>query len=101
MSYERLMGLQVVNEVLYQAYREAMMPILKRYGGGFRYDFKIRETLLTEADHEINRVFIICFKDLESQNAFYDDPEYKAIRQKYFEPAIPKYTVISEYIRSF
>jgi uncharacterized protein (DUF1330 family) len=99
MPYEKLMGIQVVDEGLYQKYREAMTPILTRYGGGFRFDFKIKETLRSETDHEINRVFIIYSKDSESLNAFYHDPEYKAIRQKYFEPAVPKSTVISEYDR--
>ncbi len=45
----------------YQAYREAMSPLLERIGGGFRYDFTIAKTLRNSVGHEINRVFIIYF----------------------------------------
>jgi uncharacterized protein (DUF1330 family) len=99
MAYERLVGLQVVNEELYRAYREAMTPILKGYGGGFRYDFKIQEVLQSETDQPINRVFVMFFKDLESKNAFFDDPGYKAVRQKFYEPAVLNNRVIAEYNR--
>jgi len=99
MAYERLVGLQVVDEGLYRAYREAMTPILKGYGGGFRYDFKIQEVLQGEAAHPINRVFLMVFQDLESKNAFFNDPGYKAIRQKFYEPAVLNSTVIAEYER--
>jgi uncharacterized protein (DUF1330 family) len=99
MAYERLVGLQVMNDGLYQSYRDAMTPILKRYGGGFRYDFKIQEVLQSEAAHPINRVFLMAFNNLESKNGFFNDPEYKAVRQKFFDPSVSKSTVIAEYDR--
>ncbi len=59
---ERLMGLDVADNDGYQAYREAMSPLLERIGGGFRYDFTIAKTLRNSAGHEINRVFITTFR---------------------------------------
>ncbi len=59
---ERLMGLDVADNDGYQAYRDAMSPLLERMGGGFRYDFTIAKTLRSSAGHEINRVFIIVWR---------------------------------------
>lgn len=39
MSYETVVGLQVNDDYSYSRYREGMTPILKEYGGGFRYLF--------------------------------------------------------------
>ncbi|MCZ6856513.1 MAG: hypothetical protein O7F70_00805 [Gemmatimonadetes bacterium] len=38
---EILRGLNVADNDGYQAYRDAMFPLLERFGGGFRYDFTI------------------------------------------------------------
>ena len=56
-----LVGLNIVDDAKYQEYRENMQPILSEYGGGFNYDFKISEVLLTETGNDINRVFTIYF----------------------------------------
>jgi len=45
MPYEILVGLNVTDDELYQKYRDEMTPILKTYGGGFRYDFTIEKVL--------------------------------------------------------
>ena len=45
MSYELIVGLNIISDELYSKYREAMTPILKSFGGGFRYDFKVSEVL--------------------------------------------------------
>lgn len=57
MSHERLVGLDVGDEAGYAAYREGMLPILARFGGAFRYDFRVAETLRAETSRPINRVF--------------------------------------------
>lgn len=48
MTWERIVGLEVIDQELYKQYRLAMMPILENYGGGFRYDFLIQDTLKVE-----------------------------------------------------
>ena len=97
MSYEMLIGLQVTDQTSYQAYREGMIPILKTYGGGFRYDFTVEKVLKTESTHPINRLFAIYFKDSSAKDAFFANEDYKRVRATYFEPAVAGVRVISEY----
>jgi uncharacterized protein (DUF1330 family) len=97
MSYENLVGLQVIDENGYAQYRDAMTPILKKFGGGFRYDFRISEVLKKETSNEMNRVFVISFPDKASKEAFFADPGYKEVRAKYLENSITARTVIAEY----
>jgi len=99
MAFEMLVGLQVTDDALYSQYRSAMAPILKRFGGGFRFDLKDSEILKKEAAHAINRVFIIYFADQKSRDGFFSDPEYKQIREKFFEKSVAATTIISEYSR--
>jgi uncharacterized protein (DUF1330 family) len=99
MAYEMLMGLQVTNDEIYTLYREAMAPFLKKYGGGFRYDFKIVEVLKNEEGRPINRVFCIFFADKEKMDQFFADAEYKKVKEQYFDASVKERTTISEYFR--
>ncbi len=91
---ERLMGLDVADDDGYQAYRDAMSPLLERIGGGFRYDFKVAKTLRNSAGHEIDRVFVIYFPDWLTQDRFFDDEAYQEIRGRLFEPSVRHATII-------
>lgn len=97
MGFEELVGLTVNDDKNYQAYRDAMTPILTRYGGRFRYDFSVSKTLKTEGDGEINRVFVIAFPDQSTHDRFFADSAYQAIRAKYFSPSVKTATIISQY----
>ena len=97
MAIETLVGLQVVDEVGYQSYRDEMMPILECYGGGFGYDFKISEVLKSKTQSPINRVFTISFPDHESKNAFFSNAEYLTVRQRHFEKSVTDTTIIATY----
>lgn len=99
MSYELLVGLEVISDEVYTQYREAMGPILKRFGGGFRYDFKIQETLKKESEHPINRVFTIYFADQKSKEDFFSNSEYKKAKEAFFEKSVKSTTIIAEYTR--
>lgn len=92
--HDMLVGLHVIDEAIYNAYRAAMRPILQRYRGGFRYDFKVAETLLSETDTEINRVFIISFPSERSERAFFADPECGAVRAEYFVKSVQATTFL-------
>ena len=72
---ELLVGLNVVDEDEYLAYREKMLPILIGHGGGFRYDFVVSKTLKSETSAVINRVFVICFPDTVSEESFFNDAD--------------------------
>ncbi len=94
-----LVGLNVVNDKKYQAYRDEMMPILKRYGGGFGYDFKIAEVLTSRTDAPINRVFAIFFSNKDSMDSFFSNDEYLKVRQRHFEKSVTDTTIIATYER--
>jgi uncharacterized protein (DUF1330 family) len=97
MSYELLVGLQVTDSNKYLQYRQEMMPLLEKYGGGFRYDFLIKETLKSETENEINRVFVIYFKDKESMGLFFNDTEYLQIKHELYVDSVTATTILSEY----
>lgn len=97
MAYENIMGLNVKDDKKYQKYRDEMTPILKRYGGGFGYDFTISEVLKSKTNAPINRVFTIYFLDENSKNEFFSNSEYLKIRKKYFEGSVSDVTTIASY----
>ncbi|MCW7469459.1 DUF1330 domain-containing protein [Leptospira kanakyensis] len=101
LSLETIIGIQVKDDELYTKYRTEMKYLLDKYEGGFRYDFKIQETLKSETESSINRLFLIYFKNKERKLSFFADPEYKKIREKYFVPSVESTTQIAEYERYF
>jgi uncharacterized protein (DUF1330 family) len=99
MSYEMIVGLQIKDDIVYSQYREAMTPLIKTYGGGFRYDFKVGKTLKNEENRPINRVFAIYFKDEESMDLFFTNSEYLNFKAEFFEKSVEATTIISAYER--
>lgn len=97
MKFEMLVGLNVTDVATYARYREAMTPILKRYGGGFRYDFEVSRVFRSEVDERINRVFTIFFADESARDGFFADAEYKAVREEFFTRSVNAMVVIAEY----
>ncbi len=97
MAYELVVGLNVRDAAKYQAYREAMMPILNSYGGQFTYDFLVSKVLKSKSDEDINRVFVISFPDKTVQSKFFDDPAYLKVKKQFFEQSVEGVTVIAEY----
>lgn len=99
MAFEMLVALQVTDDDGYARYREAMTPILARFGGGFRYDFRIAEVLRQETEAPINRVFTIHFADQASSRAFFSDPAYLEIRNEFFARSVGATTILASYER--
>lgn len=99
MAFELMVGLTVSDSQTYAAYREAMAPLLREHGGGFRFDFEVARVLKSEAPHEINRVFAIYFRDRANKDAFFSRPEYLAIKARFFEKSVAGTTIIAEYER--
>ena len=95
MAIETLVGLHVVDEIGYQAYRDEMTPILESYGGGFGYDFKISEVLKSKTEAPINRVFTISFPDRGARDAFFSHDDYLHIRKRHFESAVTHTTIMA------
>ena len=99
MTWERIVGLHVLDDEEYQAYRDAMMPILESYGGGFGYDFKVSVVLRSKTENPINRVFTIHFSTADSIDAFFSNDEYLRVRQRHFEKSVSHTTIIATYER--
>jgi uncharacterized protein (DUF1330 family) len=95
MSFERIMGLEVINEDEYQRYREHMMPILHSFGGSFGFDFKVNEVLKSKTTDGINRVFTLDFPSKKVMEDFFTNSAYLAVKQKYFISAVKSVTTIS------
>jgi len=95
MSYERVMGLNVIDDQEYQRYREAMLPILKKYGSAFGYDFRVSEVLLSKNNDDINRVFTIEFPSKKIMDEFFANPEYVTVQNRHLKNSINSKTVIS------
>lgn len=94
-----LVAMNVTDRERYGAYRAAMLPILARYGGGFRYDFVVDEVLSKEPDHPVTRVFAIYFKDEPSSETFFSDADYLAVKRAHYDGAVDGHTVIASYSR--
>jgi len=99
MSYEMVVGLYITNDEVYTSYREAMKPILEKFGGGFRYDFKTSDVLKNEEGRPINRVFTIHCRDKVSMDEFFSHPDYLVAKEKFFLNSVSETTIISEYSR--
>jgi uncharacterized protein (DUF1330 family) len=99
MAYELVVGLDVRDQELYKQYRAEMTPLLHRIGGSFRFDFAVERTLKSEAEHDINRVFVITFPDAEVKTQFFAKAQYREIRTRLYERAVAGTTIIAEYAR--
>lgn len=97
MSYEILVGLNVIDDLKYDDYRKAMKPILSKYEGMFGYDFKVSEVLISQSETEINRVFTINFSSETMMERFFSDPHYMRVKEEYFVASVGGTTIISSY----
>jgi uncharacterized protein (DUF1330 family) len=95
MSYERIIGIEVIDELMYQDYRQAMTPLLRSVGGDFGFDFRVSEVLKSKTTDNINRVFTIEFPSEEIMNQFFNLAEYLVIKNQYFDSSVKSKTIIS------
>ena len=94
---EVLVALNIIDNEKYDNYRNKMTPILKSYGGGFSYDFKIEKTLKAKTPAPINRVFTIFFENEENMDSFFSNKKYLAIKEEYFKESVTHITRIATY----
>lgn len=85
---EILIGLRVIDEDTYSAYRAHMTPFLDAHGGSFGVDVRVAEVLKNPGTEPFNRLFTIRFPSISAHDAFFADPEYLAVRRKFFEPSV-------------
>ncbi len=95
---DRLVGVQIADEVLYQQYRQNMLPILERHGGRFILDVRVSDVLLSPASQPFNRLFTIRFPDESAMEAFFSCDDYQQVRQRFFEPAVAATAALARYV---
>ncbi len=88
MEIERLVALNVSDEATYQNYRDAMYPILVRYGGRFTVDVRVSEVLTSPAGGPFNRLFTLRFPNEDAMASIFADSDYIAVRDRYFTPSV-------------
>jgi uncharacterized protein (DUF1330 family) len=97
MSFEILVGLNVLDNSKYDKYRNAMKPILADYEGRFGYDFLVSDVLISPNESDINRVFTINFSSKDKMESFFSDANYLVVKKTYFVDSIGSSTIISAY----
>ena len=85
---EILVGLMVTDEAMYATYRAQMTPLLTARGGSFGVDVRVAEVLANPGSEPFNRLFTIRFPSRAAHDAFFADPEYQAVRKRYFDPSV-------------
>jgi uncharacterized protein (DUF1330 family) len=95
--FEIIVGLLVVDHEKYAQYRTEIAPLLEAAGGRFRFDFEIARTLKREAEHDINRLFVLQFPDRAAKERFFADTQYREIRGRLYQSAVKSTTMIAEY----
>jgi len=98
-THDILVALDVSDEAMYQQYRDEMAPMLRVHGGKFRHDFRVSDTLHSEAGESFNRVFVLSFPDAAAAEAFFQDPDYLLVRERYFKPSVQQAAILAQYFQ--
>ena len=69
--------LKVHDPAMFQRYREAVTPLIDRFGG--RYRVRGGELEVLEGDWPLPRLTIIEFQSRDAARLFYESPEYQQI----------------------
>ena len=70
--------LKVHDPAMFQRYRDAVTPLVDRFGG--RYRVRGGELEVLEGDWPFPRLTIIEFQSRDAARLFYDSPEYQKIQ---------------------
>ena len=97
-SVEMLVGLQVLDEDTYARYRAEMTPLLEAHGGRFIVDVRVAEVLRAPSGSPFNRLFTIRFPSARQRDAFFEHPDYLAIRAKLFQPSVSAVFRLGDYV---
>jgi uncharacterized protein (DUF1330 family) len=71
--------LKVHDPAMFQRYREAVTPLVDRFGG--RYRLRGGELDVLEGDWQPSRLVLLAFDDLAAARRWYDSEGYRAARR--------------------
>lgn len=69
--------LEVTDAKTFERYREAVAPLVDRYGG--RYRIRGGDTEVLEGEWSVSRLVVIEFQTRDAARLFYESPEYQQI----------------------
>ncbi|MEM7491069.1 MAG: DUF1330 domain-containing protein [Pseudomonadota bacterium] len=96
--HDTIVAMNVTDEAGYARYRTAMTPVLTRHGGRFAHDFRVAETLTSDAPHPVTRVFTLRLPDADATDAFFADPAYRAAKSAHYDEAVDGFTILASQI---
>ena len=70
--------LKVHDPAMFERYRDAVTPLVDRFGG--RYRVRGGELAVLEGDWEPSRLVVLEFEDLEAAKRWYDSERYRQAR---------------------
>ena len=95
MTHDAIVAMNVTDEAGYARYRDVMAPVLRTHGGRFAHDFRVAETLRTDAPHPVTRVFVLRMPDAAALDAFFADPAYRRAKADHYDAAVDGHTVLA------
>ncbi|MEM6930404.1 MAG: DUF1330 domain-containing protein [Myxococcota bacterium] len=88
MTHRVLVHLTITDTEGYAAYRAGMEPILAEHGGRFVLDVEGGTRHHHDAPFAPGRTLLIEFPDADRAGAFYANPAYVAVRDRWFRPSV-------------
>lgn len=88
MSHTLLVCLDVSDVESYARYRQHMQPLLTEHQGQFVLDVEGGSPRVPHAPFPANRVLVIRFASEVSARAFFSDPAYVSVKERWFTPAV-------------
>ena len=82
-SYQVLIGINVLNNESFVEFHSAIQPVLYRYEGEFSYDIDVPSTLLTGRVIKINHIYTLRFTSRVKMEEFFSDREYLLVRGRH------------------
>jgi uncharacterized protein (DUF1330 family) len=79
MAAYMIVQIAISDEPQYQKYREAVVPLIMKFGG----EFAVRggKVEILEGNHDGRRLVIFEFPSVEAIHAFWDSPEYVPVKK--------------------
>ena len=83
MSYQLLVGLNVLDDKILSEFHASIKPLLANYDGEYCYDINAPSTLITKRHTNINYAFTLSFASKEKATMFLADKDYRKVRGRH------------------
>jgi uncharacterized protein (DUF1330 family) len=73
-----IVNIEVKDPLAYEEYKSGVPTLIRRHGG--EYLVRGGNVKIAEGEWKPSRVVVLRFKDMAAAQAFYDDPDYEALK---------------------